>query len=113
MSKGRSQKRKAESLDENVIDLSDVRNDTEARLFDSSSPGIKSAPSQDTRATKNTSTQSQAIDLDALPDDRSVIDIESDDEDTSTIDEEFTLHEYIGSFHTKVSSRTHVACISY
>lgn len=111
-----SKKRKAEHVEDGVIDLSNARTDAEARQHSSSGPSTISniytavtpfeelSPlSQKHALLEANRIDAAAIDLDSLPDPRPVIEIDSDDDEEILLDEEYSLHEYIGSFHTKVT----------
>ncbi|CCG83942.1 protein of unknown function [Taphrina deformans PYCC 5710] len=111
-----SKKRKADAVEDDVIDLSSAKTDAEARQHSSSGStkdgqpdatgqsNEESAQRPQKHASRGTNlTNPTTIDLDALPDRRPVIEIGSDEEEEEFVpDEEYSLHEYIGSFHTKV-----------
>lgn len=110
-------KRKREHSE--VHDLSDIKTDQEAREYQSPtkvSPAFRqvssnrpdSKPQSSSKAQKRRSTE--IIDLDQVPDRPAsqTIEIDADEEESGLVNiDEFSLHQYIGSFFTKIVGVQH------
>lgn len=95
-------KRKVDNADDNVLDLTEIKTDEDARSFEPSSKQSKKKADAG-RPDKKNGKRPDAIDLDTIPDRPQTIEIDSDDDMSSLFEvDELALHEYVGSFHTKV-----------